>query len=589
MNYWEKRRAKDMYVAMESAEDAVREIADIYAKASRELNYQITKIYERYRDKYHLKDEDAEKLLNVIKDATDINELKRGLQDLKGAEAKELLKEIESPAYRARIERLQNLQQEIDRKMQDVYQQEKQVHTTHYVNQYNNAYYREIYDLKKRTGMDFSYSYVDEKELNRILSADWSGQNYSKRIWGNTQGLARELKEQMALAYLTGKAESDIARELTKKYATAAANARRLVRTESAYMSGQAQAAADRDAGVDKYRILATLDLRTSDKCREMDGKVFTYDDMDVGVNYPPFHPYCRTTVLSVLDDEDLSALKRRSRDPVTGEVKMFPGDIAYQKWYENEVAHNPDALFAERVEKHRLRDMRQYEQYKAVLSKKAVGTISDFREVKYKNHDKYTDLKMDYRKINKYNSIIQSENVITDMLKTTAENLKINMAGLEHRKKSKSSFLRKINKDTDGSRDAKVVKDALDSIGDVLRYTYVAEPGDLVAAFENAINQLEAKGYHFIKVKNTWRKNAVYRGINCTVEAPDGCHTKFELQFHTPESLELKEGKLHKLYEEARDTNTPLERKRELNRQMVELSNALDFPKNIDKIKSRG
>lgn len=395
MNYWEKRRAKDMYVAMESAEDAAREIADIYAKASRELNYQITKIYERYRDKYHLKDEDAEKLLNVIKDATDINELKRGLQDLKGAEARELLKEIESPAYRARIERLQNLQQEIDRKMRDVYQQEKQVHTTHYVNQYNNAYYREIYDLKKRTGMDFSYSYVDEKELNRILSADWSGQNYSKRIWGNTQGLARELKEQMALAYLTGKAESDIARELTKKYATAAANARRLVRTESAYMSGQAQAAADRGAGIDKYRILATLDLRTSDKCREMDGKVFAYDDMEVGVNYPPFHPYCRTTVLSVLDDEDLSALKRRSRDPVTGEVKMFSGDIAYQKWYENEVAHNPKAQFAEQVEKHRGADIKQYEKYMRIFgTKKLGGSIDGFREIKYNKVEKWETIK---------------------------------------------------------------------------------------------------------------------------------------------------------------------------------------------------
>lgn len=404
MNYWEKRRAKDMYVAMESAEDAAREIADIYAKASRELNYQITKIYERYRDKYHLKDEEAEKLLNVIKDATDINELKRGLQDLKGAEAKELLKEVESPAYRARIERLQNLQQEIDRKMRDVYQQEKQVHTTHYVNQYNNAYYREIYDLKKRTGMDFSYSYVDEKELNRILSADWSGQNYSKRIWGNTQGLARELKEQMALAYLTGKAESDIACELTKKYATAAANARRLVRTESAYMSGQAQAAADRDAGIDKYRILATLDLRTSDKCREMDGKVFAYDDMEVGVNYPPFHPYCRTTVLSVLDDEDLSALKRRSRDPVTGEVKTFKGDVTYRQWYEKEVAGNQKAQVAEKAVKNRGADLKQYKLYKAQLGKREAGnTFADFQEMKYNKLEKWEDLKGFAKYMRKY------------------------------------------------------------------------------------------------------------------------------------------------------------------------------------------
>ena len=57
-----------MYEAMESAEDAAREIADIYARASRELNYQMTKVYERYRDKFNLSDEEARKLLNSMKD-----------------------------------------------------------------------------------------------------------------------------------------------------------------------------------------------------------------------------------------------------------------------------------------------------------------------------------------------------------------------------------------------------------------------------------------------------------------------------------------------------------------------------------------
>lgn len=578
-----------MYEAMESAEDAAREIADIYARASRELNYQMSLVYERYRDKFNLSDEEARKLLNSMKDPSDIEELKKKLEGLKGPEAQEILKELESPAYRARIERLQNLQRELDGKMKTVYEQEKKVATDHYIDQYSDSYYREIYDLKSRTGMDFSFSAVDDKELNRILRTNWSGANYSTRIWGNTQGLARELKTQMALAYLTGKSEREIAKELAQKYATGAANARRLVRTESAYISGQAQAAADEEAGIDRYRILATLDLRTSDKCREMDGKEFDYDDMQVGENFPPFHPYCRTTVLSVLDDQNLAELARRSRDPVTGEPKKFPGNITYEQWYNKEVRHNPEALFAEQVEKHRLQDMQQYERYKNVLGKKAIGTISDFREAKYKNPEKYEDLKLDYRKVNKYNNIMESEIVITDKLKETAQKVQAEMAGLEYRKKSKASFLRKISKDTDGSKNPKVVKEALDSIGDVLRYTYVADADELAAVFEKATEQLEAQGYHFTKVKNTWKKGSAYRGINCTVEAPDGYHTRFELQFHTPESLELKEGKLHKLYEEARDVNTPLERKQELNRQMIELSNELAFPKNIDKIKLRG
>lgn len=398
MGYWENRQAKEMYEAMESAEEAAKEIADVYAMASKELNYKIAQTYEKYRDKYNLSDEEAKKLLNAMRDPSDIEELKMKLKGLKRPEADEILKELESPAYRARIERYENLQSEIDKMMKDVYKQEKKINTNHYVDQYNDSYYREIYDLQKRTGLDFSFGNVDPKELDRILHSNWSGENYSQRIWGNTEKLAQDVKQQLALAYLTGKNESDIAAEIARLYATGAAYARRLIRTESAYISGQAQAAADEEAGIDSYRILATLDLRTSEICREMDGKVFEYKDMQVGVNFPPFHPYCRTTVLSEIDDQDLSQLKRRSRDPVTGEVKTFPGDITYQKWYEKEVAHNPEALFAEQVEKHRGADLKQYERYVERLGKKKVGSIDDFREKKYKTPELYEQLKELYK-----------------------------------------------------------------------------------------------------------------------------------------------------------------------------------------------
>ena len=585
MSYWESRQAREMYEAMESAEETAKEIANIYAKASRELNYQITTIYERYRDKFNLSDEEATKLLNTLRDPGDLEELKKKLEGLKGPEAQEILKELESPAYRARIERLENLQSEIDRTMQEVYKQEKRISTDHYVDQLNDSYYREIYDLKKRTGLDFSFSNVDEKEINRILQMNWSGANYSQRIWGNTQGLARELKEQLLLGYLTGKSETDMAAELAGKYATGASNARRLVRTESAYVSGQAQAAADKEAGLDHYRILATLDLRTSDICREMDGKVFAYDDMEVGVNYPPFHPYCRTTVLSEIDDQDLSQLKRRSRDAETGKVMTFPGDITYNQWYEKNVAHNPEAIFAEQVAKHRGADIAQYEKYLKVIGKKELGTISDFREKKYKNPDEYANLKVLYREVNGYNGILQSENVITDTIKQVAEKLKIETAGLENRIKSKKRYLEKMMRDTNGSRDPKLIKDKIDNIHDVIRYTYLGDEKNLKQVFDSAREELEARGYMFKKVNNTWKDGSKYKGINCTLEAPDGSHTKFELQFHTKKSLEVKE-ETHRLYEMTQSPDATPEQIAKWNDEQTRLSNTVANPVDVDKIK---
>ena len=594
MSYWERRRAKEMYEAMESAEDAAREIADIYAKASRELNFRLSMIYERYRDKYNLSDQEAMRLLSTIRDPGDLKELKSKLEGLKGPEAAEILKELESPAYRARIERFQNLQIEIDRMMADVYRQEKKISTNHYVNQYTESYYREIYDLKKRTGLDFSFSYVNDKELNRILRTNWSGANYSKRIWGNTRGLARELKTQMTLAYLTGKNESEIAGELANKYATGAAYARRLVRTESAYVSGQAQAAADQEAGIESYKIIATLDLRTSNICREMDGKEFAYKDMEVGVNYPPFHPFCRTTVLSELDDQNLGELKRRSRDPETGKVKTFSGDTTYQKWYESEVANNPEALFAEQVAMHRGADLKQYDKYLKIIGKTELGTISDFRETKYKKPDEYTDLKLKYRELNDYYKTQESEIVITDTIKQVAEKIHTEAAGLEYRVKERKSFLEKMALDANDSKDPKFIKELLDGTHDIIRYTYLGSPQDLKRVFDDAVEELESRGYTLKSVKNTWKKGTPYKGINCTFEAPDkkgpspdAGHTQFELQFHTPESFEMKQ-RTHKDYKEMKNPETTPERRQELYEKMVELSDPLEFPMDADKIKIR-
>lgn len=40
------------------------------------------------------------------------------------------------------------------------------------------------------------------------------------------------------------------------------------------------------------------MDSKTSVICRAMDGKRFRFDEMEVGLNFPPFHPHCRITFI---------------------------------------------------------------------------------------------------------------------------------------------------------------------------------------------------------------------------------------------------------------------------------------------------
>lgn len=340
MGYWENRQAQAMYENMKSAEEVSQELADIYAKASRHLSYEIDGIYEKFRDKHGLTDKEAMALLNTLKNKNDIAALRQALAGKAKTDPgyADILAKLESQAYGARIERLEQLQTEIDRMMKEVYKQEKKITTSHYKDLAENSYYREIYNVQRRVGFQFSFSAVDPKKIDLLLRSTWSGANYSARIWKNTQGLADEVKEQLIIGLLTGKREEEMAKEIANKYATGAFEARRLVRTESNFVNGQMQLAAYEECDAEQYEFVATLDLLTSEACRELDGKVFPVKDAKPGVNMNPMHPFCRSTTIIHLGGDVVPGLKRRARDPETGENKLVPASMNYQEWYDKNV-----------------------------------------------------------------------------------------------------------------------------------------------------------------------------------------------------------------------------------------------------------
>ena len=59
---------------------------------------------------------------------------------------------------------------------------------------------------------------------------------------------------------------------------------------------------------------------------------------------------------------------------------------------------------------------------------------------------------------------------------------------------------------------------------------------------------ELEAQGCKRVRVKNFWGPGDGYQGINSVVVTAAGF--PFELQFHTPESIAMKEEECHACYE---------------------------------------
>lgn len=333
--YWKKRAAQRMFVQMQDTEKRADEIAAYYGNAAKYLSGKMDSIFERYASQYGLSETEARRLLNNLEDKDSLDELKRQLESGQSDLSRsELLRLLEAPAYRARIERFQELQRQIDVLMRNVYRQEKKLSTSHYADVIQKSYYESTFDIQQRAGFGFSVARIDQKQVDALLDSKWSGKNYSSRIWGNTQALAEELKEELMLCLITGKTEREAAERLTLRCAKGASAARRLIRTESCYVSNQMEMQSYQECGIKKYRYLATLDLRTSKICASLDGQVFLVADQQPGKNCPPMHPWCRSTTTAYVSDEELSRMKRRAYNPQTGKTELVPADMHYAEWY---------------------------------------------------------------------------------------------------------------------------------------------------------------------------------------------------------------------------------------------------------------
>ncbi|HFH3126193.1 TPA: minor capsid protein [Streptococcus pyogenes] len=168
----------------------------------------------------------------------------------------------------------------------------------------------------------------------------------------------------------------------------------------------------------------------------------------------------------------------------------------------------------------------------------------------------------------------------ITSQLKHIAKQSNGNLQGLDFRLKSLESLSRKIS--TDSLLDEISLEEAANNINDALRYTAVFKPDNFFDDYHSMKKALVRDGFKIEKVKNTWLDDGPYNGVN-TVVSKD--NVKFEIQYHTQESFDLKNGKLHELYEERRLPNITRKRKAELDKMMFELSKSLIKPNQIERV----
>lgn len=215
-----------------------------------------------------------------------------------------LIKELDYLSKRSQINKLDSLLTQIKAEQDLLYSKQLNLFNEYITSTYTTSYYKTIYNTQNFSKLYYSFSILDTDTIKKILSYKNAGTTLSQKIWGNhRKKLFSEVQYKIAQGLAAQKGNKEIAKEISERYDVAYSNANRLVRTESSFFLNQANLDGLKETFADEYIYVATLDKRTSTICRELDGKTFKISEATVGVNYPPMHPYCRSTTAIYIPD----------------------------------------------------------------------------------------------------------------------------------------------------------------------------------------------------------------------------------------------------------------------------------------------
>lgn len=334
--YWQERSEQNIILTEQIADSYNEQLAREYSKVIKSLQQQLYEFYALYAGENGLTLQEAQKKLSSkeLKELrATIDEYIEEAQKFDSKNANKYLKNLEELQAKAKVSRLELLMAEYRHAIEILLLQQEVDQPNIYLEGYESSFYHTLYDIQTYSGIGATFTRPTKDMVVAALAQKYLGQNFSDRLWQNKEMLIYTLKKEIKQAFAAGTPARNVAETVAKKMNTRLGVAQTLVRTEMANVANQGSLLAYKEAGVKEYKLLATLDLRTSEICRELDGNVYLVSQAERGVNYPPFHPNCRTTTVPVVDGESYHT-RIAKKDDSYEVVK----DITYKQWYKKYV-----------------------------------------------------------------------------------------------------------------------------------------------------------------------------------------------------------------------------------------------------------
>ena len=325
--YWEERQASNYISGEKEILSFYKELEKAFIQAKREIESVINDFYIRYADNNGVSYTKAQKLL----EKQEIGELKDYIKQVYASMGTRDVNVI-NKSIKARITRYEALEKQIQSILDNLYDiQYKDGGINKLKEVYENSYYNTLYNIDIYNGFHKEFAQVNVRDIETLIKYPFNGSNYSDRLWKQKDHMLTKLKENITTMLVQGKNPKTLSTDFAKIFKTKQFEAYRLLHTECSFIIEQGTLAAYKEDGVEEYQILATLDTKTSDICREQDSKTYKVDDYITGSTAPPFHQFCRTTTVPYYGEDEG---ERAARDE-DGKTYKVPANMSYTQWYD--------------------------------------------------------------------------------------------------------------------------------------------------------------------------------------------------------------------------------------------------------------
>ncbi len=401
--YWEKRFTLLNEMLLQKSDDYIKHAQLSYAAVMASIEKDINDFYMRFAQENNITFQETKQLLTSEQRQRFQMELKDYIAQGQQANlSPEWLHILENASTVHRITKLQAIQFQLRQQVELLEAKKVSEITSLLKNIFQENYYRTAYEIQRGTGVGSAFSKISTKHIEKVLAKPWApdGKNFSERIWGQDRtNLVYQLETRFTQGVIRGDAPQRIIADMKKSLNSSQYATKRLVLTESAFISATSRKESLEMLGVEEYKVIATLEINTCEVCRALDGKVFLLKDFKIGTNAHPFHPGCRCDEVPKIDEKYTKNHQRAARGK-DGKTYYVPVDMTYPEWYKTYVESDPDWLLQEKKHKNKNSDRKQYEEYKAIFGKKEVGSFDYFQNMKYTNNDSWNTLKTKMREL---------------------------------------------------------------------------------------------------------------------------------------------------------------------------------------------